>query len=47
MPDSLRFLLILGGFIGGVYLIAWLLAVSPPQPQSVVKDVANAALRAK
>ncbi|GEM_PF-3418926 len=45
IPDSIRFLLIIGGLIGGVYAAAWMLASMPPQPKEVVKELSNAPLK--
>ena len=45
MPDSIRFLLIIAGFIGVVYGAAWVLANMPPQPVETTKELSNAPLR--
>ena len=45
MPDSIRFLLIIGGLIGGVYAAAWVLSSMPPEPVEVTRELSNAPLR--
>ena len=45
MPDTLRYLLIIGGFIGVVYAAAWVLSSLPPQPAQVVKELSDEPLR--
>ncbi len=45
MPDSIRFLLIIGGLIGGVWVAAWVLAGMEPAPAEITKELSNAPLR--
>jgi hypothetical protein len=47
MPDTLRYLLIIGGFIGAVFAAVWILANMPPKPADVVKELSNEALHKK
>ncbi len=47
MPDSIRFLLIIGGLIGGVYAAVWTLSSMQPTPRETVKELSNAPLRAQ
>ena len=45
MPDTIRFLLIIGGLIGVVYGSAWLLAHMPPRTVETTKELSDAPLR--
>ena len=45
MPDTIRFLLIIGGLIGAVYGTAWLLAHMPPRTMETAKELSDAPLR--
>jgi len=45
MPDSLRFLIILGVLGGAIYGGAWWLANFPPEPVEIEKSLANDRLR--
>ena len=45
MPDSLRFLIILGILGGVIYGGAWWLANFPPAPTEIEKPISNDRLR--
>ena len=47
MPDTIKFLLVLGCLGGAIYGGAWALAHFPPEQTEIVKPLSSEKLRAK
>lgn len=47
MPDTLKFVLVLGLIVGAVYGGAWSLAHFPPEQSEIVKSLSSEKLRAR
>ncbi len=47
MPDTIKFLLVLGCLGGAIYGGAWALAHFPPEQTEIVKSLSSEKLRAK
>ncbi|MCA3560342.1 MAG: histidine kinase [Aestuariivirga sp.] len=47
MPDTVKFVLVVGSLVGAVYGSAWMLSHFPPQQTEIVKPLPSEKLRAK
>ncbi len=47
MPDTIKFLLVIGCLAGAIYGGVWALANFPPEQTEIVKPISSEKLRAK